>query len=63
MCQAKVYLGDQMVAEEVTGLEPVEGGVRLSAFFEEPKIVAGRIRHIDFVKHRVSLEPLEEVEK
>ena len=59
MCQATVYLGDQKVAEEVTGLDPVEGGVRLTAFFEEPQIVPGRIRHIDFLKHRVLLDPLE----
>jgi len=43
----------------VTGLDPVEGGVRLTAFFEEPQIVPGRIRHIDFLKHRVLLDPLE----
>ncbi|HDQ71000.1 MAG TPA: CooT family nickel-binding protein [Chloroflexi bacterium] len=60
MCQADVYLGDQLVAKEVTGLEPVEEGVRLAAFFEEPQIVPGRIRRIDFLKHQVWLDPLEE---
>jgi len=34
--------------------------VRLAAFFKEPRLVRGRIRHIDFLKHRVLLEPLEE---
>ena len=62
MCQATVYLGDQEVAREVIGLDPVEGGVRLATFFEEPRIVPGRIRHIDFLKHRVLLEPIEEGE-
>lgn len=61
MCQATVYLGDQVMAKEVTGLEPLEEGVRLTAFFEDPKIVPGRIRYIDFLKHRVLLEPLNEV--
>jgi predicted RNA-binding protein len=61
MCQARVYLGDQVVAEEVIGLEPTEEGVRVAVFFEEPMIVPGRIRHIDFLRHRVSLEPLDEV--
>lgn len=61
MCQATVYLGDQKVAEEVIGLEPLEDGVRLMAFFEEPTVVRGRIRHIDFLRHRVLLEPLEGV--
>jgi predicted RNA-binding protein len=60
MCQATVYLGEQEVAREVTWLEPVEGGVRLATFFEEPKVVHGRICHIDFLKHRVLLEPNEE---
>ena len=61
MCQATVYLGDRVIAEEVTGLEPLEEGVRLTAFFEDPQIVPGRIRYIDFLKHRVVLEPLKEV--
>jgi len=59
MCQAIVYLGDKEIAREVTWLEPAEGGVRLATFFEEPRVVPGRIRHIDFLKHRVVLEPLE----
>jgi len=62
MCQATVYLGDQEVAREVIGLELAEGGVRLATFFEEPQVVPGRIQHIDFLKHRVQLEPLEEGE-
>ena len=61
MCQAKVYLGDEMIAEEVTGLERAEGGVLLTKFFEEPRLVAGAVRQIDFLKHRVLLEPLAEV--
>jgi predicted RNA-binding protein len=61
MCQATVYLGDRVIAEEVTGLEPLEGGVRLTAFFKDPQTVPGRIRYIDFLKHRVLLEPLSEV--
>jgi predicted RNA-binding protein len=61
MCQATVYLGDQVVAREVTGLERIQDGVRLVAFFEEPVVVPGRIRQIDFLRHRVLLEPLQEV--
>lgn len=63
MCQATVYLGDREVAREVIGLELAEEGVRLATFFEEPQVVPGRIRHIDFLKHRVLLEPLEEGER
>lgn len=62
MCQATVYLGDQKIAEEVTGLELVQEGVRLTTFFEEPQIVPGRIHYIDFLKHRVLLDPLERVQ-
>lgn len=59
MCQATVYLGDREIAREVTWLEPVENGVRLATFFEESRVVPGRIRLIDFLKHRVILEPSE----
>ena len=59
MCQATVYLGDQEVAREIIRLETAEDGVRLAALFEEPKLVPGCILHIDFLKHRVLLKPLE----
>ena len=62
MCQATVYLGDQVVAREVTWVELTEDGVRLATFFEEPRIVHGRIRQVDFLKHRVLLTPIEERE-
>jgi predicted RNA-binding protein len=55
-------LGDEEVAREVTGLELTEDGVRLTSFFEEPQVVPGRVRHVDFLKHQVQLEPLEEDE-
>ncbi len=58
MCQATVYLADKEIAREVTWLEMVEGGVRLATFFDEPRTVPARVHHIDFVKHRVVLEPL-----
>ena len=60
MCQATVYMGDRVIAREVTGLEPMQDGVRLVAFFEEPRVVPGRICRIDFLRHRVLLAPLEE---
>jgi predicted RNA-binding protein len=60
MCQATVYVGDQEIAREVIWLESAEEGVRLATFFEEPWVVPGRVRHIDFLKHRVLLIPIEE---
>ncbi len=62
MCQATVYLGEEEVAREVTGMTLEEEGVRLTSFFQEPKIVPGRVLHVDFLKHRVQLEPLEDEE-
>jgi predicted RNA-binding protein len=59
MCQATVYLGEEEVAREVIGLELMDEGVRLTTFFEEPRIVPGRVRTIDFLRHRVQLQPLE----
>jgi predicted RNA-binding protein len=61
MCQARVYLGDELIAEDVTGLERADGGVVLTKFFEEPRLVAGAVRKIDFLKHRVLLQRMEEV--
>lgn len=63
MCQATVYLGDEEVAREVTGLQLIEDGIRLTSFFDDPKIIHGRVLHIDFLKHRVQLEPLKEQSK
>jgi predicted RNA-binding protein len=60
MCQATVFLKDQEVARDVIWLERVENGVRMATLFEEPQLVSGRVDHIDFLKHRVWLEPLEE---
>jgi predicted RNA-binding protein len=41
-------------------MQEAEGEVRLESLFGEPRIVPGRIRSIDFLKHRVLLEPLQE---
>lgn len=64
MCQAVIYLaqgdGESELMRDVILLEPLEGGVRLTAFFEEPVIVQARVGRIDFLKHRVTLVPMEE---
>ncbi len=63
MCQATVSLlrGGQKeeIMRDVILLEPVDGGVRLQAFFEEPVVVRARIGRIDFLKHTVTLVPVE----
>ena len=58
MCQAVVYLSDEEIMREVVRVEPLPGGVRLTTFFEPPRIVPAVIREIDLLKHRVMLEPL-----
>jgi predicted RNA-binding protein len=64
MCQATVYLKqdghETEIMRDVILLESVENGVRMATFFEEPQLVAGRVCRIDFLKHRVMLEPLGE---
>ncbi len=60
MCQATVYLKEEVVAKEINWLEPVEGGVRVQSFFEEPQMIPGVVKAIDFLKHRVLLEPIAE---
>lgn len=63
MCQAIVYLvqdgQEKEIMRDVVLLEPVEEGVRLQAFFEEPAVLQARIGHIDFLKHTVTLLPVE----
>lgn len=63
MCQATVYLAqngqEEEIMRDVILLEPVEDGLRLQAFFEEPVIVKARVDRIDFLKHSVTLVPTE----
>jgi predicted RNA-binding protein len=63
MCQATVYLTqdgqEEEIMRDVILLEPVEDGLRLQAFFEEPVIVKAQVSRIDFLKHSVTLVPME----
>ena len=63
MCQAVVYLArdgeDKEIMRDVVLMEPVEEGVRVQAFFEEPVTLAARIARVDFLKHTVTLVPAE----
>jgi len=59
MCQATVYLGETKIAQDVIRLEPVQDGVRLETFFEEPRTVRGTLKEINFLKHSVLLTPIE----
>ena len=63
MCQATVYLAqdgqEEEIMRDVILLVPAEDGLRLQAFFEEPVIVKARVSRIDFLKHSVTLVPME----
>jgi predicted RNA-binding protein len=64
MCQATVYLVQDGQEEEIMRdlilLEPVEDGLRLQVFFEEPVVIKAQVSRIDFLKHSVTLVPTEE---
>jgi predicted RNA-binding protein len=63
MCQAVVTLvqdgQEREIMRDVILLEPVEGGLQLQAFFEEPVVLQAKISRIDFLKHTVTLVPAE----
>jgi predicted RNA-binding protein len=60
MCQATVYLNDEVIMRDVMIVEPVPDGIRLIALFEPIQVVPAAIRQIDLIKHRVILEPLKD---
>lgn len=66
MCQATVYLvqdgQEKEIMRDVILLEPDEEGLRLQSFFEDPVVVKAQVSRINFLKHTVTLMPLEEGE-
>ena len=57
MCQATVYLNGEELIRDVLRVELLlDGQVRLTTFFEPPRVVPAVIREIDLLKHRVMLE-------
>ncbi len=61
---AAVCLGqddqEKETMRDVVLLEPVEDGLRLQAFSQEPMTVRARVERIDFLKHTVTLVPVPE---
>ncbi len=55
MCQATVFLDGKEIMRDVLRVELLPEGVRLSAFFEEPRVIPAAIYEIDLMKHRVML--------
>lgn len=60
MCESRAVLvtgdGEQQVMADVTGLHPEGDGYRLTNLFGEQTHIRGRIREIDFLKHRIVFE-------
>ena len=61
MCQMKIMQekdGQQeLVMEDVSQLEVVEEGIRISTLFEEPKLIPGvTIKAIDFLAGKTMLQ-------
>lgn len=60
MCESNAFLvrGDreETLLEEVTHMEPVEGGYRLRNLFGEETVVRGRLREVNLLKHRIVFE-------
>ncbi|MDR4508649.1 MAG: CooT family nickel-binding protein [Candidatus Brocadiaceae bacterium] len=61
MCQMKVMLDQEgqqeLVMENVTQLEVAEKGLKVSTFFEEPKIVTdAAVKTIDFLSGIVTFQ-------
>lgn len=61
MCQVSAYVkddgGEQLLKENVTSLEILEQGLRLSTLFEGPAVLEDlKLRSIDFSGGRLILE-------
>lgn len=60
MCQITAYLDGEEIMKDVLLAEPVPEGVRLTTFFEEPRIVPAVIHQIDLMKNKLFLESTRE---
>jgi predicted RNA-binding protein len=61
MCIATIYVDDgngrEEVMRDVISVEPENGGILLTTILGEEKLLRGRIRNVDFLKHSVIVEP------
>jgi predicted RNA-binding protein len=66
MCEARVYLGDdsgekeEQIMEDVILVQPEGDAYLLVSLLGEQKLVQGRIKRIDFLRHTVHLSQLPE---
>ena len=61
MCESRVYLArgesEELLFEDVAVIRPVEQGWLLTDIFGQTKTVAGEIRLLDLVNHKVVFAP------
>lgn len=64
MCQATVFLAQgeqkQEIMRDVIVLQADGDEVRIQSFFDEPQALRARVQEIDFLKHTVTLSPINE---
>ena len=60
MCQITAFLNGKEIMRDVLRVELLPEGVRLTTFFEPPRLVPATLREIDLLEHRVWLEPIPE---
>ncbi len=60
MCQSSVFLkkngNEELILKDAILVEPVEGGVKIQAFLESPRVIPAKIAKIDLLKHKIILE-------
>lgn len=60
MCESHAYLkkGDteELILSEVSRIEPIDGGYRLSGLFGDEVTVKGRIADINLLRHKILFE-------
>lgn len=63
MCQTAAYVvedgAEKLILEDVVSLIPEEGALRLANLFGEEKVIRGRLRRIDLLAHRITIDPPE----
>ncbi len=60
MCEANAYLlkegKEELILEAVDKVESEDGRIKIESIFGEQKVIAGRIRSMSLVEHRIVIE-------
>jgi predicted RNA-binding protein len=61
MCIATIYAaksgGNEQVLEEVVSMDIQDGNIHLITILGEKQTLTGTVKHVDFLKHTVIIEP------